>query len=642
MSKFDDYLMGKIDTSDPWVAYGLEKGWLEKKAEPAQQPRRKTFGFGEQKPVDTRTFQQYDPSNPVAQKQIGSSPVGVVLPNNPYREEAKEAVLKNVAQAMTDPMMGTFAGETALANLVKAKAPQAEKLAADFAEAKRLHAAGVPDREIHAQTGWTKGFPDKQWRFEIPDNEARFIHDEVMPSNTETTLSKVLTNSPAVDAYKLGELPVTTFRTQFRPDSPMDPGGFYSGRHISVNYEHPSQGKSTTLHELQHAVQEREGFAKGGSPSDTSLVTRPKDFKTVASNIIWNDPTASTLATPILRQRNIIMERLAESGNTRAIDTFDKHYNNALGTSNALWSRGQAEFDLKNILTPSEQSKFFNAVDKYRSEASPLIDIIDSERRTYNKMPSDPQEAYRRLAGEAEARLTANRMNLTAKERGQRYPVSEFDVPVEQQIVRGVPAGVEKMYSKMRDPKSKAMLERQYPEITGSLENSQGQKIPQPTNFKNWFGGSKVVDEQGKPLVVYHGTTADIKEFKTGGSKYGRVQGAYFTSNPDSWKKMFKGEGKAAYPVYLKIEHPAYRSDIDTLVGYGKSGIEARELLQSKGFDGVIDTTMDEIIVFSPTQIKSVYNRGTFNPKDPNILKGVGGAVGLGTASYLMGQRDSQ
>ena len=54
---------------------------------------------------DTRTFQQYDNNNAEAQRMIGSSPVGLLTPNNPYRAEAEQGVLNNVAQAMTDPMM---------------------------------------------------------------------------------------------------------------------------------------------------------------------------------------------------------------------------------------------------------------------------------------------------------------------------------------------------------------------------------------------------------------------------------------------------------------------------------------------------------------------------------------------------------
>jgi hypothetical protein len=58
--------------------------------------------------TDTRTFQQYDNNNATAQRQIGSSAAGVMLPNNPYRAEAEQTVVDNVAQAMTDPMLGNI------------------------------------------------------------------------------------------------------------------------------------------------------------------------------------------------------------------------------------------------------------------------------------------------------------------------------------------------------------------------------------------------------------------------------------------------------------------------------------------------------------------------------------------------------
>jgi hypothetical protein len=32
--------------------------------------------------------------------------------------------------------------------------------------------------------------------------------------------------------------------------------------------------------------------------------------------------------------------------------------------------------------------------------------------------------------------------------------------------------------------------------------------------FKQWFGQSQIVDEQGRPRVMYHGTARDITEFK--------------------------------------------------------------------------------------------------------------------------------
>jgi hypothetical protein len=53
--------------------------------------------------------------------------------------------------------------------------------------------------------------------------------------------------------------------------------------------------------------------------------------------------------------------------------------------------------------------------------------------------------------------------------------------------------------------------------------------------------------------------------------------------------------------------------------------------LKSLGYDGVVDESYGQIAVFNPTQIKSINNQGTFDPKNPNILKGLGlGALGLG------------
>jgi len=81
-------------------------------------------------------------------------------------------------------------------------------------------------------------------------------------------------------------------------------------------------------------------------------------------------------------------------------------------------------------------------------------------------------------------------------------------------------------------------------------------------NFKRWFGDSKVVDEKGEPLVVYHGTNKDIATFKPG-----RGGGAiWFASTPELANLFVSGgrrnmgegakKGSAVYPVYLSIKRP--------------------------------------------------------------------------------------
>lgn len=141
--------------------------------------------------------------------------------------------------------------------------------------------------------------------------------------------------------------------------------------------------------------------------------------------------------------------------------------------------------------------------------------------------------------------------------------------------------------------------------------------------FRNWFKSSKVVDKSGKPLVIYHGSPKPGFSTFEGGSEYQRVKGIYFTASAKVASKYTKVSGEhrgAVYPVYLSLQNPADRSVL-LEIGYGPSGAEMREELIKRGYDGVMDDLMDEIVAFYPEQIKSVFNRGSWNPKESQIMK---------------------
>ena len=174
--------------------------------------------------------------------------------------------------------------------------------------------------------------------------------------------------------------------------------------------------------------------------------------------------------------------------------------------------------------------------------------------------------------------------------------------------------------------------------------------------FKAWFGGSKVVDENGEPLVVYHGTaTKDIEVFDTrkAQDKMGRKLGLgfgkgkfYFTTSEDgayqaAMGAKARGDGKTPQiiPLYLRIEKPisaqeymkrfkeiskgkeiysSYENGYDQKKrDYFISKLDKK--LKEEGYDGIIDNVSGQIAVFNPNQIKSVYNRGTFSPESDNI-----------------------
>lgn len=188
------------------------------------------------------------------------------------------------------------------------------------------------------------------------------------------------------------------------------------------------------------------------------------------------------------------------------------------------------------------------------------------------------------------------------------------------------------------------------------------QRAQQKTSeFKNWFGESQVVDEQGKPLVVYHGTRSfeDFNTFRTEtGHNYG--PGAYFTPEPIRASGYAgEAEGARVYPAYLKLENPyVVQSDATVqdlgyqirkdpandalikrvLAPYGSSDPRilgnaeiGNAWLREQGYDGIIKQrnryTEDgfvpeivEVVAFNPEQIKSATaNRGTFSPDSKDI-----------------------
>jgi|GEM_PF-6130127 len=148
---------------------------------------------------------------------------------------------------------------------------------------------------------------------------------------------------------------------------------------------------------------------------------------------------------------------------------------------------------------------------------------------------------------------------------------------------------------------------------------------------------SRVVDENGEPLVVYHGTSSAFESFRPW-SHFGTRQQANVIA--DEW-----GPGGNTIPVYLNIRNPLrmhdtgfIRPDIMGVVNppdiFDRAELERlsggtlqdwEDAIRRKGYDGIVysNTTAegpgDSYIAFSPTQIKSVYNRGTWNPEDDRI-----------------------
>jgi len=153
--------------------------------------------------------------------------------------------------------------------------------------------------------------------------------------------------------------------------------------------------------------------------------------------------------------------------------------------------------------------------------------------------------------------------------------------------------------------------------IAGSLEALR--------KFWRWFGDSYVVDEQGRPLVVYHGTGIRKSAFRREGGCAG--VGAYFTDDYKVAKEYadmdasVDGTRPIVMSVYLALSRPIVVLDMESQ----SVSSERRDQLEADGFDSMIGGDQlggREFIAFRPEQIKSVNkNCGDFDPRNPCILR---------------------
>lgn len=173
--------------------------------------------------------------------------------------------------------------------------------------------------------------------------------------------------------------------------------------------------------------------------------------------------------------------------------------------------------------------------------------------------------------------------------------------------------------------------------------NSNGNRIAKTAEglraFYEWFGDSKVVDADGKPLVVYHGTPKVFDTFSK--DKIIRGNGFWFTTDKKYAESIRNREGKInVLDVYLVARDiidvnkerekfislaKEHLSDVADFSDVGDNFIISEAMssktfpsfLQDKGFDAI--SMGGGFEVFNSEQIKSVKNRGSFSRDTGNI-----------------------
>lgn len=158
--------------------------------------------------------------------------------------------------------------------------------------------------------------------------------------------------------------------------------------------------------------------------------------------------------------------------------------------------------------------------------------------------------------------------------------------------------------------------------------DSEGRELSEAQ--QEFFKDSKVRDEEGRLLTVYHGSDKEFFVFdRTKARANMDIQGSFFSP----WEIDAQGYGGKVGEYYLNIVNPAseamgYKA-LKKFQGQNGAGIKAREYLQSLGYDGV-NNGGEEYIAFESNQIKSVTNQTpTENPDIRYSMRNSSDAVTL-------------
>lgn len=129
-------------------------------------------------------------------------------------------------------------------------------------KAKKLLKSNASFSKIWKDTGWFKG-SDGEWRFEVPDDDLYF-NPKFARANKDTPLEHVLDHPPLFEAYPHLKA-VKLNRTGKLPK-----GDAYYNAYDNKIGTHLNPTEEDLIHEIQHAIQEFEGFARGGSADNLS------------------------------------------------------------------------------------------------------------------------------------------------------------------------------------------------------------------------------------------------------------------------------------------------------------------------------------------------------------------------------------
>lgn len=544
-------------------------------------------------------------------------------------------------------------------------------------QAQEMKEKGESDETIFRQTGWYAG-TDGKWRFEIDDSgmetdtkwkflrnpdarrynklfETAYLYDDATEAELQELqvlekdlkgvrksplyLDEIVKHDKLFESYP----ELRNVKVRFGADIGNREGTFQNGEIVlraGLKLE-PEKLKRTLIHEIQHIIQEQEGFARGTNPG------------------YWDEMMQGGYS----RRRNDGRIERARKEYRRIFDSAPEEFKDKVRKIN----RARLDGDYN-----AAESVIDEIYDSEYADLWSQLEDAEFEWRSDRGEEMTALDLYYNTAGEVEARDAEDRLNMTAEERRNRMPnrgdentvFAKFSASARQASERDK-QNLETVSAMLDDGSGRGVFKDavflRNPRLMQKLIDER--EKTQTAAFRDWFADSKATNTTGEPLLVFHGAGAKFTKFDVGGKpiwltanikyaeEYSTATRSVERILPEA--SIYAGNVDRIIPAYIRVENPADIGNTDG--GYSGNYVDLAkrlqirpselqavweqagkpelmwqvintpgmvEMLKRHGYDGVqaVENGVKAWAVFDSAQVKSaVANNGSFSLTNPDI-----------------------
>lgn len=207
-------------------------------------------------------------------------------------------------------------------------------------------------------------------------------------------------------------------------------------------------------------------------------------------------------------------------------------------------------------------------IKKIYMSAAKTVYLLDNKKEMQNLTPSEikvlydkannilikyEQDYYNILLDENEQLKQISEENNEAKEVLKIIPLESFEN--RKQLTNLITNNSERLQNELTYI-PELFYDKYLLTVTQGINETDRKNLLQDIRFKEWFGNSQVIDKDGNPLLVYHGSGGDVNEFTN--FKFDTFPGNYFAENKSyaEWFSRYRGGNSFIFRCYLRVQNP--------------------------------------------------------------------------------------